>query len=74
MIWAIAKGLLLGYFLAGPRRDPVAEARVDLHMGFWRGARVIKKAGVSAEEAAGAIHAFALWLRAYQAASEYQGR
>lgn len=74
MIWAIVRGLLLGYLLAGPRRDPQAEAWIAFEMQAWRAARVIKKAGISAEDAAEAFRLFALWLRAYQAASEYQGR
>ena len=74
MIWAICKWMLLAYFLARPRRDPVASAGIASHMAFWRAARDVRKVGVSAEGAAKALRLFALWLRAYQAASEYQGR
>ncbi len=51
MIWPLAKGWLIGYLLAGPRRDPVVEAEVAFIMAVWRLTEAIRRLTPTAEEA-----------------------
>ncbi len=52
MIWPLVKGWILGYLLAGPRRDPVDEAEVAFIMAVWRLTEVIRRSTPTLEEAA----------------------
>jgi hypothetical protein len=62
MIWPLAKGWLIGYLFAGPRRDPVVEAKIAF-MDVWRLTEAIRRLTPTAEEAAVALSRFSVAYR-----------
>lgn len=58
------KGWLIGYLLAGPRRDPVVEAEIAFLMGIWRMGEAMRRLMPTVEEATRAFEAFGVILKA----------
>lgn len=63
MIWPIAKGWIIGYLLAGPRRNPVAEAEVDFIMAVGRITEAIRRFTPTVDEASRALEDFSVAYR-----------
>lgn len=62
--WALCEGWMIGYLLAGPRRDPVLEAELDFLMGIWRLGESFRHLTPTLEEAGRAFAAAGAAVRA----------